>query len=71
MDIPTRNLGKYVRDRGINVTRMAEKTGIPYAALYDSLLNKSRERDLRVGEFFSICNFLGVDPVSFADKQAG
>jgi len=52
MDIPTRNLGEYVREKGINVTRMSEKTGIPYTALYDSLLHKNRERDLRVGEFF-------------------
>lgn len=69
MDIPTRNLGEYVREKGINVTRMSEKTGIPYTALYDSLLHKNRERDLRIGEFFSICLFLGVDPMIFADKK--
>jgi len=48
---------------------MAEKTGIPYTALYDSLLHKGRERDLRAGEFFSICVFLGVDPMIFAEDK--
>lgn len=72
MDIPTRNLSKYVSDKGINITRMAKVTGIPYGALYDSLSNSSRERDLRLGEALSVCAFLGVDPMDFAEqKQEG
>lgn len=70
MDIPTRNLGKYVRDKGINITRMSEKTGVPYAALYDSLCSKTRSRDLRAAEYMAVCNFLGKDPRDFvAEKQ--
>lgn len=72
MDIPTRNLREYVGERGINLTRVAKKTGIPYMALYDSLSQKGRERDLRVGEFLSVCTFLGIDPAAFySDKDAG
>ena len=52
MDIPTKNLSKYVKEKGINLSKMSRDTGIPYMALYDSLMNDSRDRDLRAGEFF-------------------
>ncbi|MEE0745081.1 MAG: hypothetical protein UIL73_01215 [Anaerovoracaceae bacterium] len=48
---------------------MSKKTGIPYAALHDSLINDSRDRDLRVGEFFKICEFLKKNPMDFAEEQ--
>lgn len=69
MDIPTRNLGKYVQSKGINLRNMSKSTGIPYGALYDSLLNTKRERDLRLGEALAVCAFLGIDPMDFADKE--
>lgn len=68
MDIPTRNLGKYVRDKGINVTNLAKSTGISYWALYNSLLNPEKNRDLRLGEALSVCAFLGIDPMDFTDE---
>lgn len=68
MDIPTRNLSTYVKKTGINLSKMARDTGLPYMALYDSLINDSRDRDLRVGEFFLICKFLGVKGEAFAEK---
>ncbi len=68
MDIPTRNIAKYVRDKGINVTKLSKSTGIPYMALYDSLLNSERNRDLRLGEALSVCAFLEVDPRDFAEQ---
>lgn len=68
MDIPTRNLGAYVKEKGFNLSEMSRKTNVPYMVLYDSLLNENRDRDLRVGEFFIICRFLGVNPMDFADE---
>lgn len=69
MDIPTKNLGQYVRDKGINIMKMSRTTGISYGALYNSLLNAKKERDLRFGEALAICVFLGVNPMDFADKE--
>lgn len=69
MDVPTRNLSNYVRNKGINVTKLSAATGIPYMALYDSLLNTKRQRDLRFGEALLICSFLEVDPLDFAHKK--
>ena len=63
MDVPTRNLSKYIKDRGINLSNMSRETGIPYRALYDSLANPDRGRDLRAGELMDICRFLKIDPV--------
>lgn len=44
---------------------MARDTEIPYMTLYNSLLDKDKDRNLRVGEFFKICDFLGVEPGAF------
>lgn len=65
----TKNLARYVAETGIRMSTMSKKTGIPYAALYDSLINDSRDRDLRVGEFFKICEFLKKNPMDFAEEQ--
>lgn len=37
-------------------------------ALYDSLMNDKRDRDLRVGEFLALCNHLELNPMDFAEK---
>lgn len=65
MDIPTRNLSKYVKEKGINLSKMSRDTNIPYMSLYDSLANPDRNRDLRAGEMMSVCEFLGVNPFDF------
>ncbi len=67
MDIPTRNLSIYVKEKGINLSKMSRDTEIPYMALYDSLANPERNRDLRAGEMLSVCEFLGVNPMDFTN----
>ena len=69
MDIPTKNLARYVTEKGINISKMARDTEIPYMALYDSLLNSDRDRDLRAGEMFIVCDFLGVNPLDFIEEE--
>lgn len=34
-------------------------------SIYDSLSNKSRDRDLRVGEYMKICCYLGIEPMEY------
>jgi len=70
MDIPTQLVSNYVRNKGINLKKMSDATGIPYTVIYDSLQNKNRDRDLRVGEFLEICEFLEVDPKTFKKSPA-
>ncbi len=65
----TKNLSDYVKKRGINLSKVARDTGLSYPALYSSLMDSERNRDLRDYEFMSICFFLGVDPREFADKE--
>lgn len=69
MDALTSNVSAYVKRIGINLTKMSNGTGIPYMALYDSLSNKDRNRDLKAREFMAICKFLNVNPMEFADKE--
>ncbi len=66
----TDNVSEYVRKRGINISKMARDTGLPYMSLYDSLANAERKRDLRDHELMRICFFLGVDPRDFAEDAA-
>ncbi len=65
----TENVSEYIRKKGINLSKLARDTGIPYMALYDSLANSERGRDLRDSEFLMVCSFLDVDPRKFADTH--
>ncbi len=41
------NISKCIEDRGIALTVVSRRTGISYMALYDSLKNKSKKREIR------------------------
>ncbi len=64
-----RNIAGFIKERGVNLSDMSRKTGIPYMSLYDSLLNDKRERQLRGSELLAICGFLGASPTDFAEKK--
>ena len=66
MDVVTQNVARYVREKRINILAMSRDTGIPYAALYTSLADKNKDRELRGKELIAISKFLGVDPMEFA-----
>lgn len=63
-------LSEIIKNRGINLSEMARLTNIPYMALYDSLMNDRKSRQLRGRELISVCVFLGVDPRDFAEETA-
>lgn len=64
------NISRYVKSKGIALSVMSRQTGIPYMALYDSLMNNRKDRQLRGRELISVCVFLGVDPREFAEETA-
>lgn len=64
-------LTSLIKERGIKLTAIAEKTQIPYQTLYDSLFNKKKRRELRSSELIAVCAFLNVSPMEFADKKEG
>lgn len=68
MSIVTKNLSKYVKDKGFNLAKMSRDTGIPYPALYCSLFNDGK-RSLRDNELIAVCRFIGVNPMDFADSK--
>lgn len=63
------NVSNYIKRLGINLTKVSKDTGIPYSALYDSLLNKDRDRDLKAKEFMAVCKFLNIDPMEFVEER--
>lgn len=65
----TLKVSDYIRKKGINLSKLSRDTGLPYMALYDSLLNTERNRDLRDEEFLEVCAFLSVDPRIFAEQK--
>lgn len=68
MSVVTKNVSRYVSEKGFNLSKMSRETGIPYGSLYASLCNGERERDLRDDEFIKICLFAGVNPMDFANR---
>lgn len=73
MDNATKRISEFVRNKGFNLSDMSRKTGIPYGALYTSLCNEARDRDLKADEFLNICRFLEKDPMEFmcTEESAG
>lgn len=64
----TKNIAKYIKDIGINLSELSRKSGVPYGTLYASIGDENRERDLRADELTSICFVLRTNPMDFADK---
>lgn len=65
MDNATKQISEFVRSKGFNLSDVSRKTGIPYGALYASLCNEARDRDLKADEFLSLCCFLEKNPMDF------
>ena len=61
----TKLLSDYIKQKGFSISKIAKETGIPYSALYDSLSNDSRDRDLRIDEFVKVCQFIGKNVSDF------
>lgn len=66
MSFVTKNVSRYVSEKGFNLSKLSRETGIPYGSLYASLCDDGRERDLRDDEFIKICLFVGANPMDFA-----
>lgn len=64
----TKNIAKYVKDIGINISELSRKSGVPYSLLYASLCDKTKHRELRANELTDICIVLRINPMDFADK---
>ncbi len=56
------NIARRIEDKGIALTVVSRRTGVPYMALYDSLKNKSKRRDIKGKELVKLCKFLNIDP---------
>ena len=64
LDGSTKLVSQYVSDKGVSISAIADKTNIPYNALYPSLC-RNPTRKLRGDELLAICQFLEVDPMRF------
>lgn len=64
----TKNIGKYVKDIGVNLSELSRKSGVAYGSLYASLAEEGRGRELRANELTDICYVLKINPMDFADK---
>lgn len=64
----TFNVAKYIRNKGIQISKISEATNLEYAPLYDSLGSGGRGRDLRDDELIKVCTFLEKNPMDFAER---
>lgn len=65
----TKNIAKYVKDMGINISELSRKSGVAYGSLYASLGAEGRRRELRADELMNICFALRINPMDFADEK--
>ena len=65
----TTNLGKYLRKKEVNLSKLSRDTGIQYNLLYASVWDRKRVRELRADEFLSICKALGIEPMDFVTEE--
>lgn len=59
MQNPAMKINEERKNRGMSIKYLSDKTGIPYSVLQPCL---SCRRELRVNEYFAVCDFLGLDP---------
>lgn len=64
-------LSEIIRSRGINLAEAARSIGVPYMALYDSLKNRSKNREIKGKELVKLCKFLNINPMEmdFEDES--
>lgn len=67
--IVTKRLADYINRNYSSISELSRETGIPYRMLYCSL-GKNSKRALRVGEFFKICEVIGVNPMDFWETKS-
>ncbi len=65
MDISTKRLVEFARDKGVSILNLSKKTGIPYGKVYSCFSGK---RSLRADEFLSVCKFLEKSPLDFSPE---
>lgn len=61
----TNKISDYIKEKGISIKRIAEKTGISYQVLY-SCFDKNSKRQLKADELISVCTFLEIDLTSLS-----
>lgn len=62
-------LSKRIEDKGIALAVVSRRTGVSYMALYDSLRNKSKKREIKGKELVKLCKFLDIDFCELVDKE--
>lgn len=58
-------LSQEIKERGMTIRAVSEKTGIPYSHLQPSLKGS---REMRADEFIRLCVQLQVDPMEIISK---
>ena len=61
----TKRVAEYLKENKVNLSKLSEKSEIPYYLLYASVRDKHLERELRADEFLSICVVLNINPSDF------
>ncbi len=63
------NISRCIVEKGIALTVVSKRTGVPYMALYNSLSNKRSKRELKGKELVLVCKFLDINPMDFANDK--
>ena len=62
----TKKIAEFIRNKGISITKIAEKTGISYQILC-RCFNDNSKRELAADELLLVCRYLDIDPFELMD----
>ena len=65
----TKKIGDYIKEKGISIVKISEKTGVSYQILCRCFSKKST-RELEADELLLVCRYLEVNPFDFMDDVA-
>lgn len=69
MDKYSDYIAQEVNRRKLKIQSVADKAGMTYMQLYNSLFNKDRNRPLRANEYIALCEVLDLDVYGASNKQ--
>lgn len=68
MDV-TKNILKYINRIGMDLSDLAEQTGISYEDLKECFGEENHHRPLKANELTTICYVLKINPMDFAGEN--
>lgn len=65
----TQRVADFIKDKGISIAKISEKTGIGYQILCNCF-DENKSRQLKADELLLVCRYLDVNPYNFMEAAS-